>query len=80
MSWFNYKCDTSLSWLAIPFVPFYLLKILKAGPLRVLSEMDLYLNLLELPLGDSVEFLAAPSRTTKELFDLASGLETMQTE
>lgn len=62
------------------FFSIYLLKVLKGRPVQVLSKMDLYLNLLELPLGDSVEFLAAPSRTTKELFDLALGLETMQTE
>lgn len=36
-------------------------------------------NLLALPLRDILAFLATPSETIKEVFDLASGLET-QTE
>ena len=56
---------------------------MKAGPplsSQKGKHMDHFLNLLALPLRDIFAFLAAPSKTTKEVFDLASGLETIQTE
>lgn len=50
-------------------------------PVQILSKALFFFkkNLLALPLRDILAFLATPSETIKEVFDLALGLET-QTE
>lgn len=81
---FKWMSDTSLSSMAPFFIfiffAFYLMKVRKAEPLWVPGRVDLFLNLLALPLGDIASLWLLHLRAQQGLFDLASSLEIMQTE